>query len=236
MNFILILMKPNREHLHTKAGMNRFVWNLRWPGIKNPPSRVLGSSGGTIEGPKIVPGTYKVVLTVNGKSLSQEFKVLKDPRNTATQADFEAQLTLLKKIQKKEQHTVDTINKIISTRKQIKSYLDQLSDYPKVDELKKAAKPILDKLLDIQNILYQPDIKSPEDDLNFPVKLYIQLASLDAYTESSFDRPPKQMYDLFDKLSGEVDVQFARLKPVMEHDVPQFDALIKKIEYTSGLS
>ncbi len=215
--------------LNTKAGMNRFVWNLRWPGIKNPPSRVLGSSGGTIEGPKVVPGTYKVVLTVNGKSMSQEFKVLKDPRNTATQADFEAQLALLKKIQKKEQQTVDTINKIISTRKQIKSYLDQLSAYPKVDELKKAAKPILDKLLDIQNILYQPDIKSPEDDLNFPVKLYIQLASLDAYTESSFDRPPKQMYDLFDKLSGEVDAQFARLKPVMEHDVPQFDALIKKM-------
>jgi hypothetical protein len=74
---------PKPEALEKAVGMHRFVWNLAW-----------GSSGGPIadeetefrnpSGPKVVPGTYDVRLTVDGQSQSQSLEVLMDPRSPAT--------------------------------------------------------------------------------------------------------------------------------------------------------
>src|ERR1700687_4974780 len=74
---------PKPEALEKTVGMHRFVWNLAW-----------GSSGGPIadeetefrnpSGPKVVPGTYDVRLTVDGQSQSQSLEVLMDPRSPAT--------------------------------------------------------------------------------------------------------------------------------------------------------
>src|SRR5216117_952863 len=56
---------PSPDSLKVKAGMNRFVWNLRYPDA----SRFQGMiywAGGTV-GPVAVPGAYKVRLTVDRK-------------------------------------------------------------------------------------------------------------------------------------------------------------------------
>ncbi|HKJ45889.1 MAG TPA: hypothetical protein VJ991_08690 [Balneolales bacterium] len=224
--------KDHTSHdvLATDAGMNRFVWNLRYPEVKNPPNRVLGSSGGTLKGAHVVPGTYKVALSVNGHSMTQQLTVKKDPRIEASQADLEAEFNLLRKIHKKQNETARAINNIISARKQINEYLANLKDYPDIGKLKKAAKPILHNLKAIQDTLYQKNIHNPEDDLNYPVKLYIQLASLDAYTQSAFDRPPKQMYDLYNDLSAKVDAQLTKLKPVLDQQVPKFNQMVKQMQ------
>jgi photosystem II stability/assembly factor-like uncharacterized protein len=74
---------PKPEALEKTPGMHRFVWNLAWR-----------SSGGPIadedadfhnpSGPKVVPGTYEVRLTVDGKSQNQSLEVVMDPRSPAT--------------------------------------------------------------------------------------------------------------------------------------------------------
>jgi photosystem II stability/assembly factor-like uncharacterized protein len=74
---------PKPEELEKSAGMHRFVWNLTW-----------GSSGGgdadeesaysNPRGPKVVPGTYELRLTVDGKTQSQVLKVIMDPRSPAS--------------------------------------------------------------------------------------------------------------------------------------------------------
>ena len=64
-----------------KAGMNRFIWDLRYdaPGVA---------------GPQVLPGTYHVRLTVAGQSYSQDVEVTLDPRSSASPADLESQLDL----------------------------------------------------------------------------------------------------------------------------------------------
>lgn len=223
--------KTHKSHdvLTTKSGMNRFVWNLRYPEVKNPPGTVLGSSGGTLKGAHVVPGTYRVQLSVNGRSMTQKFIVKKDPRIEATQADLEAQFKLLRKIHKKQNETAKAVNQIIAARKQIKGYLSKLKNYPEIDKLKKTAQPILNQLKEIQDTIFQNKIHNPEDDLNHPVKLYIKLASLDAYTQSAFARPPKQMYALYKNLSAKVEAQFAKLKPILNQQIPKFNRMVKQM-------
>jgi photosystem II stability/assembly factor-like uncharacterized protein len=74
---------PKPDILGKTFGMHRFVWNLTW-----------GSSGGPIadedtdlrnpSGPKVIPGTYRVRLTVDGQSQTQTLDVIMDPRSPAT--------------------------------------------------------------------------------------------------------------------------------------------------------
>jgi hypothetical protein len=219
--------KSNTKKLSDEAGMNRFIWDLMYPEVKNPPNRVLGSSGGTINGPKVVPGKYKVKLTVGDQSMTQSFVVKLDPRIEASQADLQAEFDLLSQIHAKQNRTAKAVNKILAAKKQINNYLDKLADYPQIKKIKSTAQPILDSLQAVENELYQPDIHNSEDDLNYPVKLWIKLASLNTYVRSAYARPPKQSYELYDSLSTAVDQQLDRLKPILDQQVPQFNQMIR---------
>ena len=74
------------QNLSTDAGMHRFLWNLRYP---RPEAlhyeysiAAVWTVGTPVEpmGPLVMPGKYKVVLTVNGKDYSQNLNVKLDPR------------------------------------------------------------------------------------------------------------------------------------------------------------
>jgi len=71
------------------AGLNRFVWDLRYaaPG---------GGAGGGFfspRGPMVLPGDYKVRLTVNGHDYEQPLRVEIDPRVKTPLADIVHQFT-----------------------------------------------------------------------------------------------------------------------------------------------
>lgn len=76
-----------------KAGLNRYHWDLdiesRAPGTPVPAQR----------GPKAVPGTYRVHLTVGSNTQTATFNLLADPRLHLTQQAYVAQKDLLMKIQ-----------------------------------------------------------------------------------------------------------------------------------------
>ncbi len=216
-----------RGILPTKAGMNRFVWNLRYPDATAVPGAVIWD--GNMAGPQVVPGTYKVKLTVGKQSMTQDFVVEKDPRISATQADFEAEFALLMKIHKKLDETDKAINKIRSVTSQINGYMNQLKDFPKLDELKKNSKPLLDSLSTIENNLMQTKSHASEDPLNYPVKLNNKLAALASTIRSSYNRPTKQEYEVFEMLSKQIDAQLDRLKPILNTQLAKFNNTVKSM-------
>ena len=79
------------QMLATRAGMRRFVWDLRYEaasqggGEGGPPGR-----GGALA----LPGLYTVRLTANGQTLTQQLHVRLDPRSTATPAELVKQFDL----------------------------------------------------------------------------------------------------------------------------------------------
>ncbi|MEO8780092.1 MAG: hypothetical protein ABI389_15680 [Rhodanobacter sp.] len=93
--------------LSASAGSHRFVWDLRYA---RPQAIQYGYSISTSwdsdtrvtpEGPMALPGTYQLVLHVDGKSYQAPLKLVMDPRETAvTQADLEAGLAFSQDIGK----------------------------------------------------------------------------------------------------------------------------------------
>jgi len=96
--------------LTTDAGLNRFIWNLRYPAPKTLHYGYFDGHLDYIEytladhaipgetpreqpdGPYVVPGTYSLVLKVDGKSYSQPLTVTLDPRAHVSQQDLVEQL------------------------------------------------------------------------------------------------------------------------------------------------
>src|SRR6185369_2418509 len=84
------------RRLPAEAGLNRFVWDMRYPEATRFPGLIMWAA--STSGPRAVPGTYQVKLTVDGKTMTQSFEIKKDPRLETTPADFAKQLDLLLKI------------------------------------------------------------------------------------------------------------------------------------------
>ena len=78
---------------HPQAGMNRFVWDLRYA-VPVEEVSADSDSGHPQTGPQVVPGMYRVQLTADGRSYTQTLQVVLDPRSTATPADLNEQLEL----------------------------------------------------------------------------------------------------------------------------------------------
>src|SRR5207245_9134842 len=80
------------------TGANRFVWNLRGPdATKLPDNKGRGGTVDALAAPRVPPGRYQVRLTVGGRSLTQPFTLVKDPRVLATDEDLQTQYAWAKR-------------------------------------------------------------------------------------------------------------------------------------------
>jgi len=87
------------DALTRNAGMNRFVWDLRYaapPVLRHeyPISALFGNTPGLPLGALVTPGSYKVRLTANGRSIEQPLTVTMDPRVDVTNDALSRQLQL----------------------------------------------------------------------------------------------------------------------------------------------
>ena len=208
------------------SGMNRFVWNMRYP-----PARKIPGDKTTAEslksGPLAPPGTYQVRLTVGGRSQAESFQVVKDPRVAATEDDFKAQFDLLIKIRDKLSETHDGVSELRSIRGQVDGWENRAKGHPQADTVMSAADTLKEKLSAIEGELVQVNFRGIRDRLNFPARLNRKLAELSRGVVDIADfGPTKQAYDVFDDLSARIDRQLEMLKGIVGSDVPAFNELV----------
>jgi DNA-binding transcriptional MerR regulator len=201
------------------AGLNRFVWNLRYPDATSFPGLIMWA--GSLTGPAVPPGVYTVKLTVDGKTQSQTFEVKKDPRLTTTQEDYVKQVTLALQIRDKLSETNEGVIRIREIRK-------QLEDYTRRDDKRvaDAAKALTQKLTAVEEELYQTKNRASEDPLNFPIKLNNKLAHVLGVVEGSDNPPTQQSYMVYEDVATRVNGQLKTLEGLMNNDLAAFNKLI----------
>jgi photosystem II stability/assembly factor-like uncharacterized protein len=89
--------------LSAQAGLHRFVWDLHYPMLPGadpsyPISATPHDTPAEPRGPWVVPGTYIVKLTVDGKTLTEPLVVKMDPRVKSAPASIQQQFTLAKRV------------------------------------------------------------------------------------------------------------------------------------------
>src|SRR5262249_54674308 len=156
----------------------------------------------------------------------QSFAILNDPRLTTSEADYAAQFDLLMKINKKLTETHEAINKINKTEKKINEYIVGVSDTALASKFKKSTKPITDSLNNIKGELYNYRATSPEDVLNYPIRLNDKLAGVGSVVGSADTKPTKSSYDAFNDLSQRIDVQMMKLNKIFKEKITEFNKLV----------
>jgi photosystem II stability/assembly factor-like uncharacterized protein len=204
-----------------EAGMNRFVWDLHYEDAKRFPGMILWA--GSTRGPMIIPGTYTVKLTVDGKSYTQTFDARKDPRINTTPEDFQSQLALELQIRDKLTQAHEAIINIRAIRKQI----EELSGRIENKEVIAKAKALAAELTDVEEALYQTKNRASEDPLNFPIRLNNKMASLLAAIQSADARPTSQEQQVFEDIDTGINGQLKKLNGIFDKDVPAFNKFVK---------
>ena len=205
----------------TAAGMNRFVWNLRYADATTFPGLIMWA--GSVTGPRVSPGTYTVRLTADGKSQSQSFTVMRDPRLETTPEDYAKQLALALQIRDKLSETNEAVIRIRDVRKQLDDYANR--DSKRVSE---AAKDLIKKLTAVEENLYQTKNRASEDPLNFPIKLNNKLAYVLGLVGSSDNPPTQQSYQVYEGLASAVNAELKTLTALLSTDLAAFNKLVRE--------
>jgi len=192
----------------SRAGMNRFVWNLRAEDAVGFDGLIMWAAG--TQGPMIPPGTYTVRVTAGDKSETQTFVVKRDPRTNSTQADLDEQYAFLKRIQA----TSNEANNAVRTVRNVKV---QLTDRKakagaRGAQLARLAQTLEGQISAAEEEIYQVRNRAGQDPLNYPIKLNNQIAALAGVVASTEAKPTKQSYEVFDLLSAQLKVQLDRLQ------------------------
>jgi photosystem II stability/assembly factor-like uncharacterized protein len=206
--------------LTAQSGMNRFVWNLRYPDATTFPGLIMWA--GSTTGPRVSPGKYTARLTVDGKTQTQAFEVKKDPRLETTPEEYARQLSLSLQVRDKLSDTNDAVIRIRELRKQLDEYAKR--DSKKVAD---AAKALNQKLTEVEEALYQTKNRASEDPLNYPIKLNNKLAHVLGVVQSSDNQPTQQSYMVYEDLATQVNAELKKLDVVMGADLAAFNKLIR---------
>jgi photosystem II stability/assembly factor-like uncharacterized protein len=212
--------------LTTEVGLNRFVWDARYPDAVRFPGMILWA--GETRGPKLLPGSYQVKLTAEGKTLSQNFEIKPDPRLAATPADYAKQLELGLKIRDKLSETNNAIIQIRDVRKQVEDLQKRVAGQPSAKVLNDAGSSLNKKLMAVEEALYQTKNQSSQDPLNFPIRLNNKLAALGGVVGGGEAAPTAQSYVVYDEVVGQIDGELRKLAEIMKTDVPAFNQLVRE--------
>jgi photosystem II stability/assembly factor-like uncharacterized protein len=217
--------RPQVRTLSSEAGLNRFVWDLKYEESSRVPHSPLW--GGNTDGPVALPGNYQVKLTVLGKSYSAPLEIKPDPRVKAAQTDLEKQFDLRLKIRDRVTQAHDTINEIRDIRAQINALNKRLEGQPQAKAVAEAGKQLDKKMTEVEEVLVQTKAKSNQDVLNYPIRLNNYLVALGGVVESADGAPTQASYDVFNMLSRQLDEQLAKWREIVNTDVPVYDAAVK---------
>jgi photosystem II stability/assembly factor-like uncharacterized protein len=185
---------PNSPAIH--AGLNRYNWDL------HVESRAPGSPVPMQRGPKAVPGSYQLRLTLDTGTQSETLKLLGDPRAHLAQLDYQSQYDLLTRIH-------DAITQIQTAGASIESRRASLP----------AGDPVLAQLNALQTALGTGANArggrvggAPRAHTTTPPPLLGEFTSLYTFVIDSEDRPTGAALDRYRGLRKLLDAELAKLQ------------------------
>jgi hypothetical protein len=201
------------------AGMNRFFWDMRYPGTRMPPS------SGALDGflsvdyspptpPVAPPGQYRVRLTVGGEIFEKLFEILKDSRVNASDADLRAQFDLMVDIRDQFSKVADTVIRIREIRDTLNGRRGELPE-----DSRARVDAILGQLREIEGILTIWMGSEAHPMMWSPPGLTEKLSSLSAAVNSGEARPTESMYAVFADLSERFEFQQNRLNQLIDQEL-----------------
>ena len=216
--------KPEKQ-LKPDAGLNRFVWDLRYEEAHRVPGYYLWEYGTGARGPVAVPGHYQVRLTVGGQSQTADLDLKLDPRVKVSQSDLEAQFNLLMETRDELSRVYDAVNQIQDVRGQLSGLKRRLPENASAKTIVAAADDLEKKLVAVRDGILNLDISANEDSLAYPPQLDAKLAFLAMDAGSADSAPTEAEQRQLERLKRQSGELLAKWEDLQRRDLAAFQKM-----------
>ncbi len=217
----------------TKHGLNRFVWDMKYPGptkldpaLAPPRPTPLVPDIENPSGPTVVPGTYGVDLSIGGKTQSARLSVVKDPRLRTTTADYAAQFALHMELVSYLSKLKEVVNRLRTIKRQLGEAAQRAGNGQRGP--KNRANALIERLSAIESILVDPKRKSARDVLRNPAGLNDTLLDMIAMTTIADAAPTTQTRAVSKETMAKVDAQIAKFDALASGEVAPLNKVLVK--------
>ena len=187
------------------SGINRIVWDLQTNGYRSYPNR--DGDEPSLMGPEVPPGVYRAEI---GGS-SQRFSVLKDPRYTLDEEDYQVRYDFMKQVFDQHGQLVDLMTEIHITQNTIKTALNNAEEKLKAMDLSDDKRMVLENLKNDltvnHDILYRFEARlSGKSDVAAMERLSTTVFWGRWLMSSNFGRPTQNDHDRYVTIQSKLDL------------------------------
>ncbi|MCB0664960.1 MAG: glycosyl hydrolase [Saprospiraceae bacterium] len=211
---------PPEPVLSKKEGLNRFVWDLRYPTISGVPGVYIEAS---YRGHKVIPGEYTVTIKTESGETSTTCEVKPHPISApdmATYEQYHKQMALM-------ESTVDnmhrTVNKVKDLRTQLEGLVKQIPAEEKYTPLKKEANKMIQEMKEWDEMMVQRKSKAYDDVENFENKLSADYMFMINQAEGDIPRINEPVMEVFHELSQEWSALQNTASNILNRDIPRIN-------------
>ena len=215
--------------LAPKAGLNRFVWDLRMeePRLITPK---LVFDDYPPAGVRVAPGVYTVRLRVGAQTFEEHARVLPSPwAGQVAAADLERQAALLAAVHGRLAETHDLARRIRDLEAQVREQAARAAQLGKAggDAVEASARRLRARLDAIAERLWNPELQADEDSLVYTPKLDFQFGALAGVLATADARPTPAEEKRFADLDAQLAALRGELRAVWERDLAEVNRALE---------
>jgi len=224
-----------------RPGLNRFVWDLKYPGpealdlsLAPPRNKPLAEPANPPAGPTVVPGRYRVEMSLGSQTMAAEFSVVKDPRLSMTPEGYRRQFELARELTV----SLGKVNAAVNRIRRMKQRLAVLArgSADGKDGVAAQAKAVVEKLTEVETVLVDIHRESERDVLRNPAGLNDTLQDLIATVYISDSAPTKPAIAVSREIMARVEAEIGKLERLTATEVAAVNrlALAREAEAASS--
>jgi len=211
---------PSVSVLSTTVGLNRFVWDMRYPTMPGIPHAYIE---GSYRGHKVSPGKYTITLKKGDEKVSVVAEVKDNPLYETNQGNYQAYHAFMMEMEKTFTDMINKVNRLQKVRNQLTEILAELPEEEKFKGIKLEGQLLIEHLKNWDEDMIQRKSKAYDDVENFPNKFTANYLYLINQTESSIPKVTKGSKDLHVSLTAEWKGLNERALKLIETEIPAFN-------------
>jgi photosystem II stability/assembly factor-like uncharacterized protein len=211
---------PAEPTLPAQKGLNRFVWDLRYPTMPGVPGVYIESS---YRGHKASPGKYQAVLVMGAKSIPTTVEILPNPRYPTTTDAYKEYHQFMNQVEGMLANMHQTVNALYKKQQQLTQVLETLSGKEGLDGLHKDGQSLLERMKSWDGKMVQRKSKAYDDVENFPNGFTANYMFMLNHAESDIPRVTRPGVIRRQELETEWSALEAEAKELLDKAVPEFN-------------
>ena len=212
---------PSPEPVLSKGkGLNRFVWNLRYPTMPGAAGVYIEAS---FDGHKAAPGNYSVVLKHGDQELNTQFEILPNPLYELDAKAYADYHSVMHKMETELTEMHRLVNSLHDKQLQLGQLLSNLPADEKYKAIKTNGQALLKQMKQWDEDMVQRKSKAYDDVENFPNKFTAEYLFLINHTESDIPKPNQPSLDRLEELNAAWKTLHARAIQMLDTEIPSLN-------------